>query len=166
MLDEEEHKKSSSGGLGHFFATKFIEMGGVVYGCSSWIKDGKEICHVRCDCYEDIEQLRGSKYVHSFINDMYKQVKKDLTDNRQVLFVGTPCQIAGLKAYLTKEQPNLFTVDLICHGVPPQKLFFEHLNDLQMEDAQQVSFRDNLSYNLFLQSKNKSIKIAEWNDTY
>ena len=166
VLDSEEHRKSSSGGLGHFFAQKIIEMDGVVYGCSSLINEKKEISHVRCDSLDRLEQLRGSKYVQSFIGDTYKQAKKDLIENKQVFFIGTPCQIAGLKGYLKKDYSNLLTIDLICHGVPPQKLFFEHLKDLQMEDAEYVSFRDNVSFVMSLKSAVKEYKVKEWDDAY
>lgn len=166
VLNEEEHGKSSSGGLGYAFAKKTIEFGGVVYGCSSLIQAGQEITHVRCDTLESLTQLRGSKYVHSFIKDTYKQAKKDLKDGKQVLFVGTPCQIAGLKAYLNADYQNLLTVDLICHGVPPQKLFFEHVKDLQMEGVQEVSFRDNLLFRLSLKNSENRLEIDEWDDAY
>ena len=45
-------------------------------------------------------------------------MKALLKKGKQVLFCGTPCQIGGIKAYLGKDYPNLYTVDFICHGVP------------------------------------------------
>jgi coenzyme F420-reducing hydrogenase beta subunit len=79
------------------------------------------------DRVEDISKLQGSKYVQSNINGCYKQIKQHLTDGRTVLFSGTPCQCAGLKAFLRKPYENLFIIDIICHGVPNQKLLNDYL---------------------------------------
>ena len=44
-----------------------------------------------------------------------------------VLFSGTPCQVAGLKAFLHKDYENLILVDLICHGVPSPKVWADYI---------------------------------------
>ena len=59
--------------------------------------------------------------MQSAIGDTYAQAQKDLLDGKEVLFSGTPCQIAGLKQYLKKDYENLLTVDIICHGVPSKR---------------------------------------------
>ena len=76
------------------------------------------LCH-----YEDVEKLKGSKYVQSEMGDLYQALKKDVLEGLTVLFIGTPCQVAGVKNYLRQEYDNLLTVDLICHGVPSQQSF-------------------------------------------
>ncbi|WP_300725223.1 Coenzyme F420 hydrogenase/dehydrogenase, beta subunit C-terminal domain [uncultured Bacteroides sp.] len=70
----------------------------------------------------DIDKIKNSKYVQSDTKNTYKQTKQLLLDNRNVLYIGTPCQIAGLKAYLRKDYINLYTIDLICHGTYSYKL--------------------------------------------
>ncbi|MEG1886907.1 MAG: Coenzyme F420 hydrogenase/dehydrogenase, beta subunit C-terminal domain [Oscillospiraceae bacterium] len=139
-LDETEHKSSTSGGIAAYLTRKIIEDGGIVYGCSS--DCAKEVKHIRVDNPEDAKKLKGSKYVQSFINETYRLAKQDLDSGKKVMFIGTPCQISGLKAYLKKSYPLLTTVDLICHGVPPQKLLFEHLNNSGVTNRKTISFRD------------------------
>ena len=62
--------------------------------------------------------MYSSKYVQANTGNSFKQAKDDVDIGKTVLFSGTPCQIAGLKAYLRKDYANLITVDLVCHGVP------------------------------------------------
>lgn len=82
------------------FAKHIILNGGVVYGAS--VDENAYVKHIRVDCFEELERLKGSKYVQSDIGDYYSKVKSDLNINKKVLFVGTPCQVAGLKSYLKK----------------------------------------------------------------
>ena len=67
-----------------------------------------------------------SKYVQSDLGDTFKQVDKYLKADRIVLFSGTPCQVAGLRAYINREDANLILLDLVCHGVPSPKLFEDY----------------------------------------
>lgn len=140
--DVEEYKSSTSGGAATAFAQKIISEGGVVYGCA-WSKD-LDVEHIRIDTLHDICRLKGSKYVQSKIsNNILAQVKRDLKSDLKVLFIGTPCQIAGLKSYLRKDYDNLFLADLICHGVPPVSLLKKHVKRIAgtLKNVQ-VSFRD------------------------
>lgn len=85
--------------------------------------------HVYVETLEELEEkLRGSKYVQSHIGKSYKQAKDFLKQGRLVVFSGTPCQIAGLRNYLRHDYNNLFTIDLVCHGVP-SPMIFEHYKD-------------------------------------
>jgi coenzyme F420-reducing hydrogenase beta subunit len=79
---------------------------------------------------EGLVAFRGSKYVQSRIGDTYILTKKFLMSGRKVLFTGTPCQIAGLKAFLQKDYDNLLTVDLVCHGVPSPLVWKKYLNEI------------------------------------
>lgn len=117
---------SASGGAATAFMRTVISDGGVVYGCTG--EDVYNVHHVRIDSLSDIDRLRGSKYVQSQIGDAYIKVKKDLKEEKPVLFIGTPCQIAGLQAFLRKDYTNLITVDLVCHGVPSQKMLNENIH--------------------------------------
>lgn len=113
-------KNSTSGGIAAAVSEKIIENGGVVY--STVIDKDLRAKVVRCDSSENLERFKGSKYVYSHPLDSFKNIVKDLKENKTVLFVGTPCQISGLKkvASLNNCEDNLFTIDLICHGVPSQ----------------------------------------------
>lgn len=118
---DEDTKASASGGAAYSLARYIIEdEGGVVYGCE--LIDYKNIRHCRYTTVEDMSRMRGSKYVHSDIGLVFRDIKKDLMLGIKVLFTGTPCQVAGLKGFLRKEYDNLYCLDLVCHGVPSQKL--------------------------------------------
>ena len=118
---------SSSGGAFTEIARPILDKGGVVFGCT--LNDKLKAEHVYVETLEELEEkLRGSKYVQSHIGKSYKQVKDFLKQGRQVLFSGTPCQIAGLRNYLRHDYNNLFTIDLVCHGVP-SPMIFEHYKE-------------------------------------
>ena len=136
-------KTSSSGGGFIAIAKKVLSQNGVVYGAA--YKNGPNVCHIRVEKSSDLEKLKGSKYVQSDIGDSYKQVKKDLREERIVYFVGTPCQVAGLKLFLRKEYDNLLTSDLICHGTPSPEIFknmISHVEEKLNADFVDYSFRD------------------------
>lgn len=121
-------EKSASGGVFAAAAAYFLENGGVVYGAALDFAGGHP--KARLIGIDDISQLRrlqGSKYVQSAGEETYKQAKQNLDVGKNVLFSGTPCQIAGLYGYLKKEYANLWTMDVICHGVPNMKFFDNYL---------------------------------------
>lgn len=143
--NDTDYKTSTSGGAASVISNWAIENGGVVYGCGTY-KD--KISHIRIDDIKDLWKLKGSKYTQSYItNDLYKQVKTDLSNNRLVVFIGTPCQVAACKAYNKNNNEKLITVDLICHGVPSQESFIRNLSKKlkinQIKGIKKVSFRDN-----------------------
>ncbi len=117
--------KSTSGGAFMAFASMIINKGGVVYGCS--FTNSFEVEHERIDNQEKLKRLQGSKYVQSNVKSTYEQVKIDLKTGKYVLYSGTPCQIAGLYSYLNKNYENLYTIDLICHGVPSPLMFKKYI---------------------------------------
>lgn len=119
---------SSSGGAAAAFAAEILDMGGVVYGCVQ--EHYRDIRHRRIDSHADAHKLKGSKYVQSDIGYIYKEVLADLKRKVPVLFTGTPCQIAGLRAFLRKDYDNLYLVDLVCHGVPSQHLLRENVESM------------------------------------
>lgn len=125
--DSNEAKSSTSAGMASVLARHIIEDGGVAYGSCGW--DCRHVHHIRISSLEEVEKLKGSKYVQSAIEDSFRQLKKDLDSGLMVLFVGTPCQVAGLYGYLRKKYENLYTADLICHGVPSQKILTDALHD-------------------------------------
>ena len=144
LKNVEERKRSSSGGLFYAIASWVIAQGGVVFGAC--INEQNQVMHISADNEQDLQKLRGSKYVQSALNDIFKQVKENLQADRWCYFVGTGCQVAGLKSYLRKEYDKLITSDLVCHGVPSQWLFDQHVAYLEKKYRGKVTnykFRNN-----------------------
>lgn len=134
-------EKCTSGGVFTSLAYEFVKNHGVVYGVI--YDDSFNVVHSRIDDIECIEKLAGSKYIQSSLGDTLKKVKKDLTEKQNVLFCGTPCQVAGLKNYLQKDYDNLYCVDLVCHGVPSPKIWRAYLEFIQEKNGKllYVNFR-------------------------
>ena len=108
---------SSSGGVFTLLASEIIKNGGVVFG-AALSENCKSVSHIPVRTLEELNALRGSKYVQSQIGNTYNEVKTVLENGKKVLFSGTPCQVSGLYTFLGKEYENLFTCDFVCHGVP------------------------------------------------
>ena len=124
--------KSASGGIFAAIAQKIIEDGGIVFGASMEYKNGALTpVHIGVETKDELIKLMGSKYVQSSIANTYKELKSELNKKRKVLYSGTPCQIAGLKGYLQKDYENLYTVDIVCHGVPSAQFFSDYINNLE-----------------------------------
>lgn len=138
--DEEIRRQSSSGGIFTMLAERTIDNGGVVFG--SGFDKNWTVEHQYAETKERLAAFRGSKYVQSRIGDSFKQAEVFLKQGREVLFSGTPCQIAGLKLFLHKEYANLLTVDLICHGVPSPKIWHEYLESLRLSNIGYISHKD------------------------
>lgn len=136
-------EKSSSGGIFTLLAEYVIDRGGVVFGAA--FNSAFEVEHICVNQKEDLEKLRGSKYVQSRIGATYSQAKQVLKTGRLVLYTGTPCQIAGLLQYLGKDYENLYTQDFICHGVPSPLAWEEYLKCRKAQAKSSItaiSFRD------------------------
>ena len=125
--DENFTKQSSSGGVFAILANIFIKKQAVIYGAA--FDDDWNVKHIRVNQKEDLKKLYTSKYVQSDMSDNFKFVKADLDSSKEVLFAGTPCQVAGLKCYLGKDYNNLTTVDFICHGVPSPLVWKCYINE-------------------------------------
>lgn len=132
---------SSSGGMFTALAQYVFDEGGVV--CAAAFDEDLRLRHQFAENMEGIDKFRGSKYLQSETGDCYARIKKLLDRDTPVLFVGTPCQVAGLRCYLGKPYERLLTADLLCHGTPSQ-LFFDGYVDGVSEgrDVADVSFRD------------------------
>lgn len=141
--DEVIRARSSSGGAFSALAGQVLGCGGVVFGAA--LNDELRLCHICVETIEGLACLRGSKYLQSDVQQAYCGVKEYLDVDRPVLFSGTPCQVAGLRAFLGKEYPNLLTVDFICHGVPSPVMWDSYLSYRQKQSGDRVvgaSFRD------------------------
>lgn len=127
--DTELLQKCTSGGVFTEIARETVKQGGIAYGVV--YADDFKIQHERIADLNGIERLPGSKYVQSDIGTTFSQVKEDVEAGRQVVFCGTPCQVAGLKNFLGKEYQNLLLIDLVCHGVPSPKLWRTYVEYLE-----------------------------------
>lgn len=123
--NEKQYMQSSSGGIFILLCEFIISKGGIV--CGVIYDKNFAVKHSFAKTLDECKTFQGSKYVQSDIRDIYPKIKSILKDNIPVLFSGTPCQVAGLKLYLRKNYNNLYTVDLICHGVPSPLIFKDYL---------------------------------------
>lgn len=121
--------QSSSGGMFTTLAEKILEMGGYVCG-AAFDSDSLQVVHRIVHDKDGLADLRKAKYAQSNIQFLYRDVKKLLDEDNIVLFTGTPCQVAGLKAFLNKTYDNLYVVDILCHGVPSQKLLRDYIDEI------------------------------------
>lgn len=158
--DESIRKNSSSGGIFSLVAEWVLSQNGVVFGAA--FDENFEVCHIAVETKEELSKLRGSKYVQSRLDNTYPLIKQYLENNRKVLFTGTGCQIAGLKKYLNKEHENLYTIDILCHGVPSPKIWKMYLEDKQEQynsQIEKIEFRNKESgWNNF------SVNIEFWDE--
>lgn len=151
--NEKSREKSSSGGFAFEIAKKFIDQGGLVYSCT--FVNGEFVFKV-ANTIDELEAFRGSKYVKSNQIGVFRNIKQALEQEKMVLFIGLPCQVAGLKKLLKgKFDDKLYTVDLICHGTPSVKLlekFFEQYG-IDIRKTSTISFRKNNEFNIFENSE-------------
>lgn len=123
-------KRSSSGGAFMAIAKAFFEAYengkayGVVFG------DDLNVEYAVAESFAECKRFQGSKYVQSDMNGTIKQIVDCLKSNTAVLFVGTPCAVAGVKKAAQANGvygENLWLVDLICHGIVGKKLWKDYI---------------------------------------
>ena len=141
MASDEIRMKSSSGGVFTVVAEHILAQGG--YVCGAAFDENWNVRHIIVDNVKDLDKLRGSKYVQSFIGNIYKDIKVLLENGKTVLFTGTPCQVAGIINFLGREYPNLLTIDIVCHGVPNNSLWKQYLHEnFRIDKINKINFRD------------------------
>lgn len=141
--NNELREKSSSGGIFSLLAQEILNRGGTVAGAA--FDADFSVRHILVETDAELDRLRGSKYVQSRMEDTYVQIRDLLKQGRPVLFTGVACQIAGLKAFLGREYENLYTVDVLCHGVPSPKVWAHYRREqaqIHGTTLEEVSFRD------------------------
>ena len=135
-----ERLKSSSGGFFILIAKAILNEGGIIYGAA--FTENFSVEHRAVERIEELDILLGSKYVLSKCG-VYSEVENNLKKGRKVLFVGTPCQIYGLKKALKEDYDNLLMIDFICHGTPPADIWNKYLKEMSKgRKINEVSFRD------------------------
>lgn len=142
--DIHEIETSRSGAAFIAISDYILENGGIVYGVG--YKDHFRVAHKRATTKEERNEFKGSKYVQSDLDGIFRQVKEDLKQGNTVLFSGTPCQTAGLNSYIGKKfRENLVLVDIVCHGVPSPYIWRDYLTYIEEKyknEVVKVDFRD------------------------
>ena len=134
---------STSGGAFTALSDSVLKQGGVIFGAC--MDDRFDVKHKEAVESAARDGMRGAIYVQSFIDNTYRAAKKYLDQGNQVLFVGTPCQIGGLMSFLQKPYENLIGVEFLCHGVPNNDFFKQHIRFLEekySDQAKWYTFRD------------------------
>lgn len=138
--DETVRQQSSSGGVFTLLAEQVLEKDGVIFGAR--FNDKWEVEHGHTETRDGLNAFRGSKYVQSSLENTFREAEEFLMEGREVLFSGTPCQIAGLRLFLRKPYENLLTVAIACHSVPSPLIWREYLTGLHLSDISAIRFRD------------------------
>lgn len=143
IRDEGLRLRSSSGGVFSVLAQEILSRGGVIAGAA--FEEDFSVRHILVEKDEQLNRLRGSKYVQSRVEDTYIRIRSLLEQGRTVLFTGVGCQVAGLKTFLGSDYENLYTVDVLCHGVPSPKMWKHYLEEQEQRfgaPVEAASFRN------------------------
>ena len=134
--------KSASGGIFAALAKQVLTEGGIVFGSAYTKQFDVEVISI--EKIEDLPRLQGSKYVQSSMNSSFLKIKSELQAGRTVLFCGVPCQVEALKRFLGRSYENLLLVDIVCHGVPSNRMLKDYLAflaDKKQMEVQSIQFR-------------------------
>lgn len=169
--NENERMNSSSGGIFILLAKEILNNNGVIVGAI--MDEDYVVRHKIAHNIEELQEMMTSKYVQSDLGYIFKDVKKILESSIPVLFTGTPCQIEGLKAYLKRDYENLYTQDIICHGVPSPKVWKKYLDFREKKDKEKpknINFRNKDDgwhlFNMKFDYRNKHYKNNQTQDLY
>lgn len=148
LTDEHILLNSQSGAAFIALSDLILNKGGVVYGAG--YSDGFRVTHQRATTQCERNTFRGAKYVQSELGTIFKQIQQDLRDDLSVLFCGTPCQTAGLTAYISKSyKSKLYLIDLVCHGVPAPNIWHDYLEYIKVKhhkNIKETNFRNKRKY--------------------
>lgn len=128
--DSQELLSCSSGGVATALARQMLRRGGYVAGVT-YTPDFKEAVYAITNRPEELERFKGSKYCAVNMDTVYADVKALLDAGEQVLFIGLPCGVAGLRAYLKRDYDGLVAAELICHGPTPAKVHRQYVEHLE-----------------------------------
>lgn len=158
--DPEIRQHSSAGGVFSMLAQQILTKGGIVYGVG--FDQNWKIVHKRIADIPSLSTIRGSKYAYSYLGTSISDALADLENGRQVLFSGTPCQIAAIRKRAGLN-PQLLLVEVVCHGAPKAYYWERYLEEIcarkkrTPKDISHINFRDKISgwknYNFTIQFK-------------
>ena len=134
--------KSASGGIFAALAKQVLTEGGIVFGSAYTKQFDVEVISI--EKIEDLPRLQGSKYVQSSMNSSFLKIKSELQAGRTGVFCGVPCQVEALTRFLGRSYENLLLVDIVCHGVPSNRMLKDYLAflaDKKQMEVQSIQFR-------------------------
>lgn len=138
--NDEVRMQSSSGGVFTVLAEEMLDRGG--YVCAVAYGSNFKAEHIIISDKKELYKLRRSKYMQSDVGFVYRRVEELLKRDKEVMFVGTPCQVAGIKAYLGQTYKKLLLVDIYCNYTPAYPLFEKYLNEnYNIKDIEKIEFR-------------------------
>lgn len=160
---------SSSGGAFTSLSDYILESGGCV--AASVMDSHFKVKFEIADNMVNRDKMRNTFYVQSDSTQIYTKVKEQLNSNKKVMFVGTSCQVEGLYLYLQKDYENLFTCDLICHGVPSPAAFDSFIDYLKSKgELSDFKFRDKSlgwgGYNASAVINNRKVTRKQWLNSF
>ena len=136
--DDRIRLDSTSGGVFFELACWFINGGGAVAGCR-YTSDWRGAEHFLAEDMDGLRQIMGSKYYQSDTSGIYAQVKEAADAGRKVLFVGSPCQVNAMRAYLGGSHGNVWLMDYICRSINSPKAFKAYIDELEERYGSKVS---------------------------
>ena len=142
-VDRENVMQSSSGGIFYELCRAVVAQQGIIYGAAA--VSPLQVKHIRAEKLSQAAAFRRSKYIQSLNNDCFGQVKADLENGKIVLFSGIGCQIGGLLQYLDFQYENLFTCEVVCHGMPMNEAMEKYIAEKETAYGDKlisVNFRD------------------------
>lgn len=135
--NSDEVLKSKSGAAFVALSDVVLSEGGIVYGAR--LNTEHLVEHAAAKTAKERDEFRGSKYIQSDLNGIFAQIKSNLIANKTVLFSGTPCQVAGLKAFIgAKLSKNLYLVDILCHGVASPAIWKDYLKHIEKHKQKKI----------------------------
>lgn len=127
-------QQAASGGIFSALAKHILLSEGYVCGCEAIYTPMLSVSHTLIDHTDQLYRLQGSKYVQSRMGTIYHSIAELCQQGKTVLFCGTPCQVAGLRAFFQQQPPsNLYLIDLVCHGVPSEQMFSDYIHFLEKQ---------------------------------
>ncbi len=138
IKDKDKLLNSASGGIATALSEYFILNDGVVFGVQ-YTEDFKRAQYTKINNLQDLVKIKSSKYIQSDKNYIYCEVEKELKNEKKVLFIGLPCEVAGLKKFLNKDYNNLYTCALICMGPTSPKVGEYYIEYLEKKMKSKVS---------------------------
>ncbi len=168
-LDNSIVQESTSGGIAYILAEHLLKDGGIAYGAA--FSTDKMVKHIRIEHIGELKHIQGTKYVQSNIESVYVLLQDDISKGKEILFSGTPCQIAAIKRVFGYYE-KLFLLEIVCMGCPSPLVWRDYIKQKEAEwgNIECVKFRDksigwkktNISYYI----NNKKVSFEASMDEY
>lgn len=169
--DEAVRRKCSSGGIGFEIGKQLIEQGYQAVGCRYDIQKQRAE-HYIATTVEEFVQSIGSKYIQSYTEEAFKQIKRR---EQKYLITGTPCQIDSFRRMIRKFrcEDNFVLMDFYCHCVPSMHAWKAYIKMLEPKigEVTYASWRNKFEYGwhdswLMGMDGDKTSKPIDWHDSY